>query len=89
MIVKDFYNGKYQVTVKEYLAFAKVTNSHFPEWMEEGSTYPIKTGSDDYYKKLWEALTDENHPIGGIRWNDAVAYCEMRSLLLKHRLTPR
>ncbi|MFN7119170.1 MAG: SUMF1/EgtB/PvdO family nonheme iron enzyme [Saprospiraceae bacterium] len=77
--LKDFYIGKYQVTVKEYLEFANATKSHFPEWMEEGSKYNFKTGSDDHYKKLGEALTNDSHPIVGISWNDAKAYCQWLS----------
>jgi len=77
--VSDFSIGKTEVTVKEYLAFAHATNSHYPEWMKKGSEYNIKTGSDDHYKKLGDALTNENHPIVGVSWEDAVAYCKWLS----------
>ena len=77
--VGDFYLGRHEVTVKEYLAFANSVNKHFPEWMEKGSKYNIKTGSDDHYKKLGDALTNDNHPIVGISWYDAVAYCNWKS----------
>ena len=77
--VSEFYLCQYAVSVKEYLVFTDETNSHYPEWMEVGSKYNITTGSEDHYKKLGKALTGENHPIVGISWNDAVAYCDWLS----------
>jgi serine/threonine-protein kinase len=64
--------GKYEVTIKQYMKFVNDTKSHYPEWLEEGSQYHIKTGSDDYYKKF---VSDENCPIVGVSWDDARAYC--------------
>ena len=77
--VDQFAMGKYEVTVGEYLRFVRKTGSHAPEWMETGSDYNIKTGTDDHYKKLGSVLTNENHPIVGISWHDAVAYAEWLS----------
>jgi serine/threonine-protein kinase len=68
--------GKYEVTIKQYMKFVNETKSHYPEWLEEGSQYHIKTGGDDYYKKL---VSDENFPILGISWEDACAYCDWLS----------
>jgi serine/threonine-protein kinase len=68
--------GKYAVTIKQYMQFVYETKSHYPEWLEEGSQYHIKTGSDDYYKKF---VTDENCPIVGVSWEDARAYCDWLS----------
>ncbi len=73
--VSDFYLSKYELTVREYLAFANETKSRYPEWLEAGSQYNINTGTDDHYKKLGTALREENNPIVGISWDDAVAYC--------------
>jgi len=77
--VKRFAMGRYEVTVGEYLRFVRKTGSHAPEWMETGSDYNIKTGTDNHYKNLGSALTNENHPIVGISWHDAVAYAEWLS----------
>jgi len=77
--VDSFAIGKFEVTVDEYMRFVKATNSHAPEWLEKGSQYNIETGSDNHYKKLGSALTNENHPIVGISWHDAVAYTEWLS----------
>ncbi|MDM8564091.1 formylglycine-generating enzyme family protein [Candidatus Halobeggiatoa sp. HSG11] len=75
----QFAMGQFEVTVEEYLRFAEATGGNFPEWLEEGNQYNIKTGTDDYYKKLGTALTDENHPIVGISWDNAVAYTKWLS----------
>jgi formylglycine-generating enzyme required for sulfatase activity len=77
--VGKFAMGRYEVTVGEYMKFVKATNTHAPEWLEKGSSYNIKTGSDDYYKKFGSALTNENHPIIGVSWYDAVAYTKWLS----------
>ena len=77
--VSDFYLAETEVTNAQYMAFVKATNSHHPEWMEEGDKYNTKTSSDDYYKKLKDALDTSDHPVVGISWDDAVAYCEWLS----------
>jgi formylglycine-generating enzyme required for sulfatase activity len=68
--------GKYEVTIKQYMKFVNETKSHYPKWLEEGSQHHIKTGSHSYYKKF---VSDENCPIVGVSWNDALAYCEWLS----------
>jgi formylglycine-generating enzyme required for sulfatase activity len=77
--LSDFYIARHEVTVKEYLDFANSTNANFPEWKEKGSSYNIQTGSDNYYKNLGSALTNDKHPIVGVSWYNAVAYCNWRS----------
>jgi formylglycine-generating enzyme required for sulfatase activity len=75
--VSDFYIGKYEVTVKEYLVFCNATNSNFPEWLEKGSPYNVETGTKDFYKKVgYSKNSNDNLPIIGVSWNDAVAYCK-------------
>jgi formylglycine-generating enzyme required for sulfatase activity len=75
-IEKDFYMGKYPVTIAEYMHFVRDTKSNYPEWLEEGNEYNIKTGTNDHYKKM--NLTD-NAPIIGISWYDAKEYCKWLS----------
>ncbi len=77
--VPTFCLGKYPVTNAQYLAFVEATGTHAPEWMEEGSDYNIDTGSDDYYRKMGAATTAASHPVVGVSWDDAVAFCEWLS----------
>jgi formylglycine-generating enzyme required for sulfatase activity len=83
--VPDFYIGKNPVTVKEYLHFVNETDSNQPEWMEEGNQYNIYTGTDEYYKRMASAITEESHPIIGVSWHNAVAYCDWLSNLTKKK----
>ncbi len=74
-----FAVGRYPVTVGEYLRFVEATGSHHPEWLEEGSDYHIETGKEDHYSRAGVSLKDLSHPIVGVSWHDAVAYCEWLS----------
>jgi len=77
--VARFAMGRYEVTVGEYLRFVQATGSHAPEWLEEGNEYNIHTGTKNFYKQMGSALTNENHPIVGVSWNDVTAYAEWLS----------
>jgi formylglycine-generating enzyme required for sulfatase activity len=83
--VGRFAMGRFEVTVGEYLRFVRATGRHAPEWQESGSKYNIETGTDSYYKKFGSALTNENHPIVGVSWYDAVAYAEWLSQQTGHK----
>lgn len=77
--LSDFYMGKYEVTVKEYLAFADDTKSNYPEWLEAGNKHHIETGTNAYYKNMGYSRNASNLPIVGISWDNAVAYCKWLS----------
>ncbi|MEZ4825357.1 MAG: SUMF1/EgtB/PvdO family nonheme iron enzyme [Bacteroidia bacterium] len=78
--VSDFWLGRTEVTVGQYLAFCVATNSHWPEWLETGNDYHVETGTDDYYKKIgYKRTGSETLPIVGVSWNDAKAYCDWLS----------
>jgi formylglycine-generating enzyme required for sulfatase activity len=47
--VSDFYIGKYEVTVGEYLKFCQATNSNWPEWLENNNNKNVETGSSEEY----------------------------------------
>ena len=74
-----FWDGKFAVTVPQYMKFAKATGSHFPHWLEKDSPCNITTGNDDCYKKMGKALIGEIYPIIGVSWNDAMAFAEWLS----------
>ena len=64
-----------EVTIGQYLAFCKATNSHYPEWLEQGSQYNIHTGTNDYYKKIGMSESNTNYPITSVSATDADAFC--------------
>jgi formylglycine-generating enzyme required for sulfatase activity len=86
--VENFLISKHEVTNEEYFAFAKETGKHLPEWIEPGGKYHYQTGADDFYKKLGRSLYALDHPVVGVSWQDAVAYCEWLSkkTSLRYRL---
>lgn len=84
--VHDFYLSPYELTTGEYLRFAEATKSNYPAWLEAGSAYHFRHGARDYYRASGTALTDPDHPIVGITWKNAVAYCNWLSM--QRGLTP-
>ena len=78
--VPDFFLGKYQVTVGEYLTFCEAQNNHWPEWLERGNKYHIENGTDMYYqRKGYQRSGSEKLPIVGISWKNCIDYCEWLS----------
>ncbi|MBK9338043.1 MAG: SUMF1/EgtB/PvdO family nonheme iron enzyme [Lewinellaceae bacterium] len=77
--LSDFEIGRTEVTIGQYLAFCDETKTHYPEWLEPGNDYHIETGNDDYYKQKGMSRANKNHPVTGVSWNDAVAYCNWLS----------
>lgn len=75
----DFYIGRTEVTIAQYLAFCDETKSRYPEWLEAGSEYHIETGTNDFYKQVGMSRNNQNHPVTGVSWNDAVAFCQWLS----------
>ena len=70
--LNNFWMGKYEVTVQEYQKCVDGGNCSPPEWLEAGSKYHYRTGSDDHYKRLGNALVKENHPVVGVSWDNSI-----------------
>ena len=78
--LSDFYIGKYEVTVGQYLQFCTETNTNWPQWLKKGSDSHVETGKNPYYKNLgYQRKDSENLPVVGVSWNDATAYCQWLS----------
>ena len=56
-----FYIDRYEVTVKQYRYFARVTGRKMPQQIPE---------------KGYNSNTADNHPVVNIPWDEAKAYCE-------------
>ena len=74
-----FAIGKYEVSVAEYAKCVEAGACQQPEWLEEGSQFHIKTGRNNYYRKLGNSLNDPDSPITGVSWTDANAYTKWLS----------
>ena len=81
--LRDFYLGKYEVTLQEFKAFIDATNFRTDADKEgksdiwNGSTWETKKGVNwrcDVAGNL-RPSSDYNHPVIHVSWNDAVAYC--------------
>lgn len=67
VFLSDYEIGRYQVTNLEYIEFTKETKHEPPGWWHGTVAGPSFLP--------WKA----NHPVWGIRWDDAVAYCKWLS----------
>jgi len=68
VILSNFYIGKYEVTVAEYMHYCKATGKKMPnlpkpEWYKQHSNSK---------KWVWKS----NYPIAHITWKEANAYCK-------------
>ncbi len=76
--VNSFWIAKYETTQQEYLIFCNETQSNYPEWMEPNSIYNISTGTDGYYLGK-VGYGKDRHPIVGVSWYNAIAFCNWKS----------
>jgi len=73
----NFKLSETEVTIGQYLAFCKATNSHWPAWLEKGNEYNIYNGSNSsYYKSRGMSESNTNHPMTGVSALDADAFCK-------------
>lgn len=70
-----YYIDKHEVTGFAYLKFVAETGGNHPEWLRPGGKFNIETGTENYYKRLSGRLKSEKHPVVGVSWKDADAYC--------------
>ena len=39
--ISDFYIGKYEISIQQYMEFVNQTDSNHPQWLEKKSSYLI------------------------------------------------
>ena len=75
--LSDFFIGRYEVTNQQYYEF----------WVEQGDS----TNRPEYSPVIgsWpeDALNKPNHPVVGLSWEDALAFCRWLSLRTSHHYT--
>jgi formylglycine-generating enzyme required for sulfatase activity len=86
--LSDYYIGKTEVTVAEFKSFIDANASYQTDadkgdgsYIWTGSTYEKKSGVNwkcDVTGKIRD-VSEYNHPVIHISWNDAIAYCQWLS----------
>ncbi len=77
--LETFAVGKYAVSVLEYSQCVEAGSCRQPEWLEDGSSFHIETGSNDVYRAIGDSLSAAQSPITGVSWDDAVSYAKWLS----------
>lgn len=85
--LRDFYIGKYEVTLREFKAFIDATNyltdaeKEGKSWVLNGVEFEEKSGVNWRCDVAgnFRPSSDYNHPVIHVSWNDAVAYCNWRA----------
>lgn len=82
-LTRDFLMGKYDVTVREFREFALATG-YQTEAEKKGDGWVVMDGveqakPDASWRKPYFSQTDSD-PVVLVTWNDAIAYCNWRSV---------
>ena len=68
----EYLIGKCEVTNAQYRAFVKATGRKHPIQPDDGCGYPDYFGDSKY----------DDHPVVGVTWDDAKAYCDWAGMKL-------
>ena len=77
--IESFEIAETEVTNRQYMLFVEETDSHYPIWMDPSIDAQKSTSGRINPRKMGEALKVNNHPVVGISWEDASAYCNWLS----------
>lgn len=87
-ITRDFYLGKYEVTMGQFRTFVQETNYRTePErdniggsgYSEQSGVWILEGRKSQYNWKNTGLPQSDEHPVLNVTWNDAVAFCDWLS----------
>lgn len=70
-----YYIDKYEVTNEFHRKCVRAGACTEPVWNQPGGRYNIVTGSLKFYNFHGPSLTAADHPVVGVSWRGAAAYC--------------
>ncbi|MBF0184769.1 MAG: formylglycine-generating enzyme family protein [Magnetococcales bacterium] len=69
--LEPFWLSRYETSNAEYNLCVAAGACSAPERRDSGINEHFRTGKEDHYETMGEALTAANHPVVGISWQDA------------------